>query len=182
MPIPAPPRMVWIDIETTGLDVDRDAVLEVGCVITDGALEAVGHRSFVIKTNPHALEQMHPVAKEMHEANGLLDAIRKGEGIDMVTAESHLMQFIDRYTFSEHRPLCGSSVQFDRNFLDVYMPGLMSMFHYRNIDVSTFKELVAIWCPDKAAPTHRLKTHRPIEDLECSIDELRHYRENLFQL
>lgn len=167
-------NLPWIDIETTGLDAEEDAILEIGVVITNEKLEKIAFKDWVIKpSRPQAITEISPYVMEMHQKSGLwlesLSSERELEGIELEVAG-----FILKHC--ERAPACGSSVHFDRRFLKAQAPEIDQAFHYRNIDVSTLKNLCAIYCPEanETAPEPR-GHHRAMDDLYDSIELLRHY-------
>lgn len=169
--------MGWVDVETTGLDPQRDFIVEVGCIITDDNLEELARTSWVIHAPPKAFTRIYDneIVYEMHVANGLLEELVKGFGTPIGLVREELEKFVAPFT--PNLPMCGSSVHFDRAMLHAWMPSVEALFHYRNCDVSTLKELAQRWWPNMAAirPAER-KLHRVIPDIEDSIAELRHYR------
>ncbi len=171
--------MAWVDLETTGLDVDRDVILEVGLAITLDDLTLLQKHSFVV--NQPRVTMGMPIdefVRTMHTKNGLL--VEHETGIYLDRVEARLIEIMQ--TFDTPPPLCGSSVHFDRAFMKRYMPAWEACFHYRNIDTSTNKELVERWPVfrgDVVRPTP-LKLHRVNPDLTDSIAEMRYYKELLF--
>ncbi|MCG5212709.1 oligoribonuclease [Streptosporangium sp. KLBMP 9127] len=173
--------LVWIDCEMTGLDLGRDALVEVACVITDGELNQLDEGvDVVIKPPPEALEQMSDVVREMHTASGLLPEL--GGGVTLAEAESMVLDYIRTHVpESKRAPLCGNSIATDRAFISRDMPTVDSYLHYRMIDVSSIKELVRRWYPRVyfAAP-EKQGGHRALADITESIRELRYYRAAVF--
>lgn len=170
----------FVDVETTGLDLSMDFLLEVGLVITDDNLNIVESFSTPIWSMASIIRRAeeNEIVREMHTANGLLAACRDREDdnvLELWRAQNILMGIMAKYP---ETPMCGSSVHFDRAMLQRWMPALEEMFHYRNIDVSTMKELAERWWPNIALsrPADR-KLHRVIPDIEDSIAELYYYRE-----
>ena len=174
--------LVWMDLEMTGLEPDRHVIVEIATVITDDDLNVVGEGpDLVIGASPENLAYMGEFVTEMHTKSGLFEAIQKST-MTMHDAEAQTLSFLKSH-IGEPRtiPLCGNSIGTDRRFLQQYMPTLEAFFHYRNVDVSTIKELARRWnpsvlsaLPDKAA------SHRALDDIRESIAELIHYRETLF--
>ncbi|MFI6298904.1 oligoribonuclease [Nonomuraea sp. NPDC050790] len=173
--------LVWIDCEMTGLDLGRDALVEVACVITDSELNQVDEGvDVVIKPPPESLEQMSQVVREMHTASGLLPLL--GGGVTLAEAESLVLDYIRRHvTEPKKAPLCGNSIGTDRTFISRDMPAVDAYLHYRMIDVSSIKELVRRWYPRVyfAAP-EKQGGHRALADITESIRELRYYRAAVF--
>jgi oligoribonuclease len=175
-------RLVWIDCEMTGLDLVKDALVEVAVVITDGELEPVDEGIDLVMGAPaEALEQMVDVVRGMHTSSGLLDAIA-GATMTTTEAEAKLLDYIRAHVPEARKsPLCGNSVATDRSFLARDMPSLEAYLHYRMIDVSTIKELARRWYPKVywGAP-QKHGGHRALADIRESIEELRYYRKALF--
>lgn len=174
--------LVWIDLEMTGLDPDVDVIIEIATIITDGTLEHLeSGPDLLIGAPSTALEQMDEVVRDMHTASGLLEELAQVERT-VPQAEAETLAFIRTHVpEASVAPLAGNSVHTDRMFLRRYMPALEAHLHYRNVDVSTLKELARRWrpplldqAPDKA------ERHRALGDITESIDELRYYRDALF--
>ncbi len=174
-------RLVWIDCEMTGLDLTRDALIEVAALVTDSELNVLGDGvDVVIRPPAEALAGMPDVVREMHTTSGLLDVLDKG--VTMAEAESLVLDYV-RGQVPEGRkaPLCGNSVATDRGFLARDMPLLESYLHYRIVDVSSIKELVRRWYPRvyfQSPPKNG--NHRALADIKDSITELKYYRETIF--
>ena len=172
--------MVWIDCEMTGLNPDKDALIEVAAVVTDADLNALDDgMDAVIRPDPEALAQMPTVVREMHTASGLLAELE--DGIALESAEKKVLEYVQSWV-PEARvaPLAGNSVHADKAFLRLGMPELTEYLHYRIIDVSTLKELARRWSPEvlEAAPK-KTGNHRALGDILDSIAELKHYREHM---
>ncbi|MFD7644085.1 oligoribonuclease [Kitasatospora sp. NPDC059795] len=174
-------RLVWIDCEMTGLDLDRDALIEVAALVTDSELNVLGEGVDVIIRPPaEALETMPEVVREMHTASGLLDEL--ADGLTMAEAQEQVLAYIRRHVPEAGKtPLCGNSVATDRGFLSRDMPELEGHLHYRIVDVSSIKELARRWYP-RAYYNSPQKggSHRALADIRESIAELRYYREAVF--
>ncbi|MGW4382306.1 oligoribonuclease [Kitasatospora sp. NPDC004531] len=174
-------RLVWIDCEMTGLDLDRDALIEVAALVTDSELNVLGEGVDVIIRPPaEALENMPEVVREMHTASGLLDEL--ADGLTMAEAQAQVLAYIREHVPEAGRtPLCGNSVATDRGFLSRDMPELEGHLHYRIVDVSSIKELARRWYPRAYynAP-QKGGSHRALADIRESIAELRYYREAVF--
>jgi oligoribonuclease len=174
-------RLVWIDCEMTGLDLERDALIEIACLVTDGALNVLGEGlDLVIKPPPEALDQMEDVVRVMHTTSGLLDEL--AAGITLAEAQDQVLSYVRRYIAEPRRvPLAGNSIATDRVFIARDMPELDAYLHYRMVDVSSIKELARRWYPRAyfASPLKR-GGHRALADITESIQELRYYRETVF--
>jgi oligoribonuclease len=173
--------LVWIDCEMTGLDLAADALIEVAVLVTDFDLNVLGDGiDLVIAPPPGALEQMSDFVRQMHTASGLLDELAKG--IPLADAEQQVLDFVTGYVKEPRKAaLAGNSVGTDRTFLVRDMPRVEAHLHYRNVDVSSIKELVRRWYPRVyyATPA-KTGNHRALADITESIDELRYYRETVF--
>jgi oligoribonuclease len=174
-------RLVWIDCEMTGLDLGADALIEVAALVTDFDLNVLGEGvDVIIKPPAEALEQMIDFVRGMHETSGLLDEL--DAGTTMADAEQQVLDYIREHCPEGTRPpLGGNTVATDRAFLARDMPALEAALHYRNVDVSSIKELARRWFPRAyyAAPAKR-GNHRALADIQESIEELRYYREAVF--
>ncbi|HEU4947610.1 MAG TPA: oligoribonuclease [Kribbella sp.] len=174
-------RLVWIDCEMTGLDLEADALIEVAVLVTDYELNVLGEGiDLVIAPPPAALEQMGDFVRDMHTASGLLEELPNG--ISLPDAEQQVLDFISIYVPEPRKAaLAGNSVGTDRTFLARDMPRVESHLHYRNVDVSSIKELVRRWYPRVyyATPTKN-GNHRALADITESIAELRYYRQTVF--
>lgn len=174
-------RLVWIDCEMTGLDLENDALIEVAALVTDFELNVLGEGVDVIIRPPaEALDQMIDFVRTMHETSGLLEELEGGT--TMADAEAQVLAYIREHCPEGSRPpLAGNTIGTDRAFLARDMPGLEGHLHYRNIDVSSIKELSRRWFPRAyfQAPEKR-GNHRALADIQESIEELRYYREAVF--
>lgn len=178
---PSEHNLVWIDLEMTGLDPQRDTILEIATIVTDGHLN-------VLEEGPVlAIHQADDVIDAMDEWNtlhhgksGLIDRVR-ASATDMVQAQTQTLDFLLKWVPPGKSPICGNSICQDRRFLVRWMPELESFFHYRNLDVSTLKELARRWAPDIAAGFTKSGRHEALSDIRESIDELRYYRDSLFK-
>ena len=174
-------RIVWIDCEMTGLDLERDALIEVAVLVTDSQLNILGDGvDVVIAPAPEALEAMPEVVREMHTTSGLLAELPSGT--TMAQAEDAVMEYVQKWVTEPRKaPLAGNSVGTDRGFLARDMPRLEQHLHYRIVDVSSIKELARRWYPRVyfASPA-KTGGHRALADIRESIEELKYYREALF--
>ncbi|MBN2194996.1 MAG: oligoribonuclease [Polyangiaceae bacterium] len=176
-------RLVWIDLEMTGLDPRVDHILEMATLITDATLEVVATGpEIVIHQTEAVLGGMNDWSREHHAASGLLDRVR-GSPISVAAAEARTLDFVRAHCEVGTAPLAGNSIHMDRFFLKFHMPSLEGFLHYRNVDVTTVKELARRWAPGvlEASP-RKADGHRALEDIRESIAELAHYRTHLFRL
>ncbi|MEO6200429.1 MAG: oligoribonuclease [Cryobacterium sp.] len=174
-------RLVWIDCEMTGLDLDNDELVEIAVVITDFDLNLIGPGlDIVIKPDASALENMGDFVRDMHTSSGLLDELPNG--VSAADAEYQVLEYVLKYIPAEQKaPLAGNSIGTDRAFLAKYMPRLDNQLHYRNVDVSSIKELARRWYPRVyfQAPA-KDGGHRALADILESIRELSYYRQTVF--
>jgi oligoribonuclease len=174
-------RLVWIDCEMTGLDLEHDALIEIACLVTDGELNVLDDGvSAVIKPPPEALDQMADVVRDMHITSGLLADLPNG--IALAEAHELVLGYVHGHVKEARKvPLCGNSIATDRSFLARDMPELDAFLHYRMVDVSSIKELARRWYPRAyfASPPKR-GGHRALADINDSVRELRYYREAIF--
>ncbi len=172
--------LVWLDMEMTGLDPEKDTILELALIVTDAELEVVAESpDFVIHHPDEVLESMDPWCVEHHGKSGLTEASRRST-LTLAEAEAQALAFLSQHVEPRAAPLAGNSVHVDRTFLARHLPRLHDYFHYRNVDVSTIKELVQRWYPGLRAPK-KAERHRALDDLRESIAELRFYRETVFR-
>ncbi|XP_024117544.1 oligoribonuclease, mitochondrial [Oryzias melastigma] len=175
-------RMVWVDLEMTGLDIEKDQIIEMACIITDSDLNILAEGPNLIINQPdQLLDEMSDWCKEHHGKSGLTQAVRESK-ISLQQAEYEFLSFIRQHTPPGQCPIAGNSVHADKKFLEKYMPQLMHHFHYRIIDVSTIKELCRRWFPEeyKLVP-YKKASHRALDDIQESIKELKFYRDNIFK-
>ncbi|CAL7946527.1 unnamed protein product [Xylocopa violacea] len=173
--------IVWIDMELTGLDIEKDTILEIACVITDQNLKMVGKEFNTVINQPDAiLKNMNEWNTNSHNKSGLVQESRSSK-ISLKDAEQLLLSFLKQYISKNVCPLSGNTVYMDRIFLIKHMPLVNDYLHYRIIDVSSIKELVRRWNPQVYAnqPKKQL-CHRALADIRESIEELRYYKENIF--
>lgn len=173
--------LVWMDLEMTGLDAERDTILEIATLVTDAELAVVAEGpSLVIHQPQSVLDAMDDWNREHHGASGLIERSLCSK-IGLAEAEAQTLDFVRAHCAERTSPLCGNSIHQDRRFLAHYMPTLEAYFHYRNIDVSTVKELVRRWYPGGAEPPAKKHAHLALDDIRESIDELLFYRRNYFR-
>lgn len=174
-------RLVWIDCEMTGLDIERDALVEIACLVTDAELTLLDDGiDIIIKPPAEALATMPEVVREMHTASGLLDELPTG--VPLSEAQERVLEYVRRHVTEARRvPLCGNSIATDRWFIARDMPELDAFLHYRMVDVSSVKELARRWYPRVyfASPAKH-GGHRALADIMESVQELRYYRDTVF--
>jgi oligoribonuclease len=173
-------NLIWIDLEMTGLDTQQDCIIEIATVITDKQLDTVAEGPVVaIHQTDDRLAQMDAWNMKQHGQSGLLERVRESRANE-AEAEATTLAFLQRQVAPGASPMCGNSVCQDRRFLARVMPTLEAYFHYRNLDVSTLKELAQRWAPGVAKGLVKNSSHRALDDIYDSIAELRYYREHLF--
>lgn len=193
IPVPAEPgtsitlaksdlNLVWLDCEMTGLQPDTDRIIEIAVVVTspDLAIRIEGP-VFAIHQADALLDGMDAWNKGTHGRSGLIDRV-KASTTSEADAEAALIKFLSQYVPKAKAPLCGNSIGQDRRFMERYMPKLNNFFHYRNVDVSTLKELARRWKPDAYASFKKAQRHTALADVHESIDELAHYRARLLNV
>ncbi|MBZ0116247.1 MAG: oligoribonuclease [Sandaracinaceae bacterium] len=176
-------RLVWIDMEMSGLDPERERILEIATIVTDGQLNVLAEGPEIVIHQPdELLGAMDEWNTKHHGASGLVDRVRASR-VDEAAAETMTLELIGAHVPARSAPLAGNSIHQDRLFLAKYMPRLTAHLHYRNVDVSTVKELVKRWYPEafEKRPTKRA-AHRALDDIRESIDELRYYRKAVFRV
>ena len=175
-------NLVWLDCEMSGLDPEKERLLEIAVVITGPDLTPrIDGPVLVIHQSDEVLDGMDAWNKGTHGRSGLIDKV-KASIVDEAAAERHLIEFIARYIPKNGSPMCGNTISQDRRFLVKYMPKLEAYFHYRNLDVSTLKELAKRWKPAAYNAFKKQQAHTALADVHESIDELVHYRETLLKL
>ena len=168
-------------MEMTGLSPDTDRVIEVALVITDGNLETIAEAPVLVVHQPDSvLDGMDAWNKSTHGKSGLIDKV-KASALDEAEVEAQMVEFLKEYVPAKISPMCGNSICQDRRFMASWMPKLEDYFHYRNLDVSTIKELAKRWKPDVVQGMKKHNKHEALADIYESIAELRHYRENFFR-
>ena len=175
-------NLIWIDLEMTGLDPARDRIIEIAVVVTDPQIVArVEGPVFAVHQSDATLDGMDAWNKGTHGKSGLIERV-KASAVDEAEAETEVIEFLQRYVGRGKSPMCGNSICQDRRFLARTMPKLEGWFHYRNLDVSSLKELARRWKPDILAGFRKAQAHTALADIEESIDELAYYREHLLKL
>ena len=169
-------NLVWIDLEMTGLDPALDHIIEIATIVTDPHLNLVAEGPVIaVHRSDEVLEKMDEWNRTTHGASGLVGRVRASR-VDAVEAEEQTIRFLDMYALRGASPMCGNSICQDRRFLAREMPALEKFFHYRNLDVSTLKELARRWAPGVLAGVQKTSAHSALDDVRESIEELRHYR------
>ena len=177
-----PNRLVWVDMEMTGLEPDRDRVIEIAVVVTGPDLEVLAEGPVLVVHQPDSvLDAMDDWNKNTHGKSGLIDRV-KASTLDEDGCSEQLIAFLNEYLPPRSSPMCGNSICQDRRFMARWMPKLEAWFHYRNLDVSTLKELAKGWNPGVHAGVKKAGAHTALADIRESIDELRHYRETFLRL
>lgn len=173
--------LIWIDMEMSGLDPDRERILEIAVLITDSQLQVVAEGPELVVHQPDALlDAMDDWNREHHGASGLIERVRAST-LGEEEAEQQVLEFLAAHCVPRTAPLCGNSVHQDRRFLQRYMPAIDAFLHYRIVDVSTMKELVKRWYPQLFDTRPKKEgRHRALEDIRESLEELRWYRQHVF--
>jgi len=175
-------RLIWIDLEMTGLDSQRDSIIEIATIVTDTSLETIAEGPVLAINQPDAvLQGMDNWNTRQHNGSGLTDRVRASD-ITTAEAERATLEFLRQHVAAKGSPMCGNSICQDRRFMAREMPLLEEFFHYRNLDVSTLKIIAGIWAPEVLAGISKNSEHLALADIRDSIAELRHYREHLLKL
>ena len=174
--------LIWLDMEMTGLDPDRDHVLELGLVVTNADLETVAESAaWAVKQSDAVLAAMDEWNRKTHGKSGLIERV-KTSALSEGDVEAQALDFLKQHVPAGKSPMCGNSICQDRRFMARWMPKLEAYFHYRNLDVSTLKELCKRWKPDLAKGLTKHGKHEALADIYESIDELKYYREHFLKL
>ncbi len=175
-------NLVWIDLEMTGLSPATDRIIEIATIITDSHLNVLEEGPVIAIHQPlRRLVEMDDWNTRVHTKSGLINRVRESD-FDEQRAEQETIDFISRYVSANRSPLCGNSICQDRRFLANYMPRLESWLHYRNLDVSSIKELMVRWRPDLKDGFRKKNTHKALDDIRESIEELKYYRETFMNV
>ncbi len=175
-------NLIWLDCEMTGLEPEIDRIIEIAVIVTGSNLECRTEGPVLtIHQSGEQLDRMDAWNKGTHGKSGLIDKVR-ASSLSEQEAESQLISFLSQYVPKGSSPMCGNSIGQDRRFLVKYMPRLEAFFHYRNLDVSTLKELAKRWRPDVHTSFRKQQRHTALADVHESIDELEHYREHFLKL
>lgn len=174
--------LVWMDLEMTGLEPERDVIIEIATIITDNNLQVIAEGPVMAVHQPDMLlDAMDEWNTNTHGQSGLTERVRQSK-TDTRLAEQKTLEFLKQYLKAGESPLCGNSIHQDRRFLVKYMPELEAFFHYRNIDVSTVKELAKRWKPEVVSSFNKQGSHQALDDIRESIAEMLHYKEHLMKL
>lgn len=175
-------HLIWIDLEMTGLDPDRDRIIEIATIVTDSHLNTLAEGPVIaVHQSDAALDAMDEWNTRQHGGSGLVDRVRASRH-DETAAEQETLEFLARWVPAGASPICGNSICQDRRFLARHMPRLEAWFHYRNLDVSSLKILMQRWRPELEAGLQKGGTHLALDDIRDSIAELRYYREHFLRM
>ncbi len=175
-------NLVWIDMEMTGLDPDNDRVIELAAIVTDAHLNVLAEGPvFAIHQPDEVMDGMDAWNKGTHGRSGLIDRV-KASIVTEAQAEAMMIEFLRAYVPEGKSPMCGNSICQDRRFMARHMPKLEAFFHYRNLDVSTLKELCRRWKPELIAGFKKHQLHTALADIRESVEELKYYREHLIKM
>jgi oligoribonuclease len=176
-----PDNLVWIDLEMTGLDPQNDRIIEVATIVTDPQLTILAEGPVIaVHQSDAVLNGMDDWNRRQHGGSGLIERVRASTA-DEAEAERQTLAFMEQWVPARASPMCGNSICQDRRFLARLMPRMEAYFHYRNLDVSTLKELARRWYPNVMAGLSKKGTHLALDDIRDSIQELRYYRQQLFK-
>jgi oligoribonuclease len=182
IPMPQnPAHLLWLDMEMTGLVPDADRIIELAIVVTDGELNTLAEGPVLVVHQPDAvLDAMDSWNKGTHGKSGLIERV-KASRLSEADAEAQMLAFVRQHVPARSSPMCGNSICQDRRFLARYMPRLEAFFHYRNLDVSTLKELARRWRPGLSEAFKKTNKHEALADIYESIEELKYYREHFIR-
>ena len=173
-------KLVWIDLETTGLSVKKDKIIEIAVLVTDTQLNLLDENGYVgfINITDEDILLMDDIVKEMHTGNGVIEMCKKSSFV-LEDIDKEAVEYISKFVSRNEAPLCGTNIAFDRSFIEYHMPLLTDYIHYRNIDVTTVKQLSQIWRNDTYKNPEET-THEALDDIKQSIEGLRYYKSKIF--
>jgi len=175
-------HLIWIDLEMTGLDPDKDLIIEIATVVTDKHLVVLDEGPVLaIHQNDVVLNLMDEWNTRQHKGSGLTERVKESS-VNESAAEQQTLEFLCQYLDSGVSPMCGNGICQDRRFLSRHMPALASFFHYRNLDVSSLKILAQLWAPDSSGQFEKQSAHLALSDIHDSIRELKHYRDTFLKI
>ncbi len=175
-------NLIWIDLEMTGLDPERERIIEIASIVTDSELNTIAEGPVIAVHQPdELLDAMDEWCTKTHGATGLTQRVKESR-VSEREAEMETLRFLEQYVDKGASPICGNSIGQDRRFLVKYMPELEAFFHYRNLDVSSLKELARRWKPDILGGFSKKNVHLALDDIRESIEELKYYREHFLNL
>ncbi len=172
-------NLIWIDLEMTGLDPEKERIIEMAVIVTDSQLNVIAESPVIaIHQSDNLLNAMDDWNTKQHNASGLVARVKESQ-VSETQAEAMMLQFLKQYVPAGKSPMCGNTIYQDRRFLSRYMPELEKYFHYRLLDVSTLKELAFRWAPEVYAGVKKESKHLALDDIRESVEELRYYRKHL---
>jgi len=175
-------HLIWVDLEMTGLEPDHDTIIEIATIVTDSDLNVIAEGPvFAVHHSAETMAGMDDWNTNQHGGSGLTQRVLESD-VTMEHAEAETIAWLEQYVAAGASPMCGNSIGQDRRFMVKYMPKLEAFFHYRNLDVSSVKELARRWRPDVLAGVKKSGSHLAMDDIRDSIAELQHYRETFFKL
>ena len=177
-----PTHLLWLDMEMTGLSPDTDRIIELAIVVTDAELNTVAEGPVLVVHQPEAvMDAMDSWNKGTHGKSGLIDRVKASQ-LNEAEVEAQMLEFVKQHVPARTSPMCGNSICQDRRFMARCMPQLEAFFHYRNLDVSTLKELAKRWRPGLAEGLKKASRHEALADIYESIDEMKYYREHFLRM
>jgi oligoribonuclease len=175
-------NLIWIDLEMTGLDPEKEVIIEMATIVTDAQLNTLAEGPVIAIHQPdEILDAMDDWCTKTHGGSGLTQRVRDSK-VSVAEAEQQTIEFLQQYVDKGKSPICGNTIGQDRRFLVKYMPKLDDYFHYRNLDVSTLKELTRRWKPELLEGLSKKGTHLALDDIRESIEELQYYRDNILKI